>query len=150
VKEYMIGIFFISLIFGVLELIVYKPEGAFGEKGALAVLLFFSVLTPLAGILKPQTEKFPDFKTEENNSGEYIEVAKEAFEEGIKKEIAEKYSIKSEYITVASVDFSFESMRAGEIHVSLSARAGRLDPKKVEEYINSFNIGRCYVSFEIG
>ncbi len=148
-RDYMLGIFLISLILGVFECIMYK-SGSKGERFAFGVLIAFAVLSPLEGLVGSGDWKFPEYSPEYSDTGEYKERAKEAFEEGIKKEIADSFRINKEDIRVKTKGFSFEKMRAEKIYVTLSLKAAGADPKRVKEHIEGFGVGDCEVNFEIG
>ncbi len=150
-KEYMLGIFVISLVFGVLECLTYKPRGGMGERLALALLLAYAVLSPLEGLSLSAGGRFPiqtpDFSDE---SAAYEQTSQIAFEEGIARAVSEEFSIKEEYVKVSAEGFLFKEMKAERIRVTLSVKALAADPKRVEAYINSYGIGECEVCYEIG
>ncbi len=149
-KEYMMTLFAVSLILGVLEALLYKPGGR-GERAAFAVLLAFSVLSPIEGLMHSGSFDFPAFSPEEGEDVPAYEArAREAFEEGIASEISAAFGVKEEYVRVRAVNFSFAEMRAEKILVTLSFGAAGCDPERVKEYIEKLELGECEVGFEIG
>ena len=150
-REYFTSVFIVSLLIGFLEKFLYKEKGVFGEKAALAVILMFAVASPLPTLLSQDgvLPRFPDFSTGDVGEGEYEEVTKEAFEEGLRKQIADEFSISEEKITVRCINFSFKDMRAEKISVLLSLSAAGVDPQRVEKYVNGLGLGECEVQFEI-
>ena len=137
---------------GFLEKLLYKENGTFGEKAALSVILMFAIASPLPSLFSDLGE-FPflsDTQVGDLVGGEYQEVTKEAFEEGLGKQIAEEFSLKNDSVRVKCVGFIFSEMKAEKIIVTLSVSAAGVDPKKVEKYIDGFDIGKCEVQFEIG
>ena len=150
-KEYFTAVFVLSAFIGVIEKLVYNDSGKFGEKATLAIILIYAVLSPLPSLVS-EGGIFPelgDFGDGDLTGGEYIEVTKEAFEEGLKKTIAEEFSVNKDAITVRCFDFSFAEMRAERISVILSVSLAGTDPRRVENFINGLNIGECEVQFEI-
>ena len=150
-REYFAAVFVVSLLIGFLEKFLYKEKGVFGEKAALAVILMFAVASPLPPLLSQESvlPQFPDFGTGEVGTGEYEEVAKEAFEEGIRKQIADEFAVGEEKINVRCINFSFKEMKAEKISVLLSLSAAGVDPQRVEKYVNGLGLGECEVQFEI-
>ena len=150
-KNYFISVFVISLLIGLLERLTYRSDRSFSEKAALSVILAFAVISPLPSLLSETTfdPLVPEYG-ESVGEGEYLEVGREAFESGISKQIADKFSLREEDVTVRCSGFDFSVMRAEKINVVLSVSAGRADPEKVKRYVDGLNLGECEVSFEIG
>ncbi len=147
-NEYMLSVFGISLILGVLETVKYKKGG--GERLAFAVLLAFTVISPLEGLLNSDVGSFPVYSPEGlPDDAVYEEKAREAFEEGVTYEISDKFDIEREKISVRAFGFSFEEMRAEKITVTLSVKAAGADPKRIKKHIEKL-CEECEVGFEIG
>lgn len=151
-KEYFISVFVLSLFLGILEKFLYKENGVIGEKKALALVLVFAVASPLPGIFQNlgALPDLPEYSPDIEGGAVYEEVTKEAFEEGLKRQIADEFSLKKECVEVRVSGFSFEEMRAEKITVILSLAAANADPSRIEEYVNELSIGVCEVYFEIG
>ena len=151
-RDYFVTVFVLSLLMGTLERFLYEEKGIFGEKKALAVILVFSIAYPLPSLLNEEFEipLFPDYSFDSEGIPEYEEVTKEAFEEGMKKEIADKFSLSVDSVNVYALGFSFEKLKAEKIRVVLSLSCAGVDPLKIEKYVNALEIGECEVYFEIG
>lgn len=150
-RDYFTSIFLLSLLIGLLEKFIYKEKGEFGEKQALAVLLAFSLASPLPSLFSGGVELPlpPDFSGDGFGEGEYVEVTREAFESGIREEIADKFSLNEDSVTVRCSGFSFNEMKADKITVLLSLSSAGVDPRRIEEYVRGLEIGECEVRFEI-
>ena len=150
-REYFISVFTLSLFFGLAEMLSYRGRAAVAERGALALMLIFTVASPLPklfseGIALPSLPEYG----ENGGSGEFEEVTAEAVEQGLCRQIAERFSLKEEWIGVRCFGFVFEEMRAERIRVTLSISAARVDPEEIEEYVNGLGMGECEVVYEIG
>ena len=149
-RDYLSGVFLLSALFGLLEKILYGESGSLGEKKALAIILIFAVTAPLPTLISAEGI-LPDFSDiGKLPEGEYSEVTREAFEEGLQRALCDEFSLKKDGVTVRCFGFSFEKMRAERISVVLSLSAAGVDPDRVKKYINDLDIGECEVQFEIG
>lgn len=129
---------------------IYDGERSAISNVAISVVLLSALVSPLASLLSGlptlSIPELPDASPED--TGEYIEVAEEAFSRGIAELLAEKYSLPAESFAVKIEGFDFENMRADAIIVTLRDRAVVCDPLAVEKYINSYEIGECHA--EVG
>jgi hypothetical protein len=150
VTEYFISVFGITAAVSMLGYLVY-PRGGELVRSALSVLVLFVALTPLfsligslgtGGIFDP-----PDFDASEYRE-DYLEVTREAFCEGLRVHIAERYGISEDEVTVLAEGFSFKEMRAEKIRVILVGKAAFKDGKGIAKYVEGLGYGRCEV--EIG
>ena len=148
--EYCASVFGIVAAVSMLGYLVY-PRGGEWVRSALSVLVLFVALTPLfsligslgtEGIFDPS-----DFDASEYGE-DYLEVTRDAFCEGLRVHIAEKYGIFEEEVTVLAEGFSFNEMRAEKIRVILVGRAALKDGKGIAKYVEGLGYGRCEV--EIG
>ena len=91
-KEYMLSVFFISGIIGVLSLIAYRGKND-PSKAALGIILVYSVFSPITEL--PSEFDFGGFI---ENGGSISEsehelVAEEAFAEGVALAVADEFSL---------------------------------------------------------
>ena len=77
-------------------------------------------------------------------------VAEEAFADGIKTAIADKFLLNKEDISLKIKDFDMKSMRCAEIVIFLSGSAVLSDYRGIEAYINSLGMGECRVEIQLG
>ena len=82
--------------------------------------------------------------------GEYKRVAEEAFSEGIRRLVADRYGISTDKVEVYVFGYDFENMRADKIKVVMRGAAGLKDLRLVEEYLNGLNMGECEVRSDFG
>ena len=116
---------------------------------AISVILLLATVAPVAAFISQLSVKLPDLPTlPDTEVGEYAEVAREAFCDGIAELLAEKYSLSVDAFAVKCDGFDFTSMRAESLTVTLRGAAVRCDPLAVEKFINSYGIGVCHA--EIG
>ena len=148
---YFFTVFAASAVLGALGLLTYKENSAM-EKAAIAIIILYTVTAPIAEAVRDGGEMlFDELFTEEIDISEdgYVQVAKDAFEKGIRRAISDKYSIKEENISVRAVDFNFNEMKAGKIKVLLTGLAVISDTRGIEKYINGLGLGECEVNIEI-
>lgn len=147
---YFLTVFAVCAVLGALGMITYKENSAI-ERAALAIIILYTVSAPIADAVLSGGEFSIDLRADEAEilDDGYLEVAKEAFELGIRRAIAEKYSINLDDISVRSVDFNFNEMKARRIKVLLTGLGALSDRRGVEKYLNSLGIGECEVDIEI-
>jgi hypothetical protein len=149
-KEYLIGVLAVSALASLGALLSYKEDDK-SVRLAFSVLLAFAVLMPLSGAVGsfasgglPSIE-LPDGSTE----GEYIEVARSAFCEGVKSMVCLKFSLESEEVALGVSGFDFESMRCDTVELTLYGKAAFADFDALEKYIKE-SLGGCNVKICIG
>lgn len=129
--------------------LLYDGEREGASRGAISVILLLATIAPVAAFVSQLSLKaptLPDLPVAED--GEYTEVAREAFCDGIRTLLSENYSLSEDCFAVKCEGFDFTSMRAERLTVTLRGAAVRCDPLAVEKFINSYEIGDCHA--EIG
>ena len=148
---YFLTVFAACATLGALGMITYKENSAI-ERAALAIIILYTVSAPIAeAVLSGDGGFVIDINTNEENMIDdgYIEVAKEAFERGICRAVADKYSLNEGDVSVRAVNFTFSEMKAEKIKVLLTGLAALCDSRGVEKYLNGLGIGECEVNIEI-
>ena len=129
--------------------LLYDGEREGASRGAISVILLLATIAPVAAFVSQLSLKaptLPDLPAAED--GEYTEIAREAFCDGIRSLLSENYSLSEDCFAVKCEGFDFTSMRAERLTVTLRGAAVRCDPLAVEKFINSYEIGDCHA--EIG
>ena len=154
-STYFVSVFAISVCVGVLELISYNRNSA-AERAALGIIFLYVVLSPLADAAwnfelgDLSADNIADNIIGETEADvEYEAAAEEAFSEGIRRAVADKFSLPRESITVRIYGFEFSKMRCERIFLLLCGRAAFADNKAVEKYVNEMGLGECDVEIEI-
>ena len=148
---YFLSVFVSCAVLGAFGMITYRENSPI-ERTAFAIIILYTVSAPIAGAIFGGDEGFSiDLGVGESQMLDegYVEVAKEAFEQGISRAVSEKYSISTEDISVRCVDFDFNEMKAGKIKVLLTGLGALCDRRGVEKYLNGLGIGECEVNIEI-
>ena len=150
-NEYLVGVFGVVALLGTASLLSYKSSGDFATKIAFSVLLLYTVTVPVIELVSNAEFSFDieDYNPD-NQSGDYEAVAKEAFELGIKRAVAERFSLDEEKIRVLSEGFNFKKMKAEKIRIILSGHSSLANYKAIEKYIREAGLGECEVELEIG
>ena len=147
--EYICGVVGVCAVISLAGFVSYRGELDRAVKGALAVIMLAAIVLPLRGL---SLEGLPDFSEDgflPEGGAEYEKVGREAFEEGIRLAIAEKFHIDEENIAVTAVGYDFSSMRAERIRVLLSGGAVTADARQIRSYITEQGLGECEVEIEI-
>ena len=150
-REYAVSIFVFSAILGILSLLVYRAGEDRVSRFAFAVLLLYTVATPLGAVIEEiggLRFDMEDFSPEELGD-DYKKVAEDAFAEGIRRLICEELSLSEKHVDVHISGFDFENMRAEKIKVILSAACAFADPGRIQEVVEREGLGKCEVSFEV-
>ena len=129
--------------------LLYDGEREGASRTAISLILLLAAVAPVAAFVSQLSftaPTLPDLPTIED--GEYTDVAREAFCDGIRTLLSEKFSLSEDCFAVKCEGFDFTSMRAERLTVTLRGAALRCDPLAVEKFINSYEIGVCHA--EIG
>lgn len=148
---YAISVFLICLSVGVCLSLRYGRSG--GESLALGIILLSVVISPIAdGLMDFGGEGiFDKIEIPDGVDQEGIDsVIEEAFAEGIRRAVAEKFSLDGDNIRIRLYDFDRDSLTAGRIRIILSGGAAFADYKAVEKYIDGLGVGECDVEIELG
>ena len=155
--EYISSLVVLSSALGLVLYASYPSAQTKSVRFAAAVILLSATVSPLVSLVSSLTpddiESFlqgitsPDLP---EGAGKFEEVAEEAFCAGVKKLIAEKYSLSELDISVRAHRFDFQKMRAEKITVVLSGYAALADWRAISDFINSQGLGECEVNIKIG
>jgi hypothetical protein len=150
-REYIASLICAAAILAVLSVLSYKYDSDAGRRAAFAVLIIWITLVPLAKHINKNEISFPTFDTDMSEyKEEYKSVAENAFTDGVKAMICEKFSLESDLVDVRVYGFDFEKMKAERIKVLLSGKAAAASYKDIEEYVEDSRLGECDAEIEIG
>ena len=148
-SEYAITVFSILFISGVLSLLSYGSGRA--EKTAVGIITAFVILSPVLSLASElDISGVIDMVTNgayESDADPSV-VAEEAFAEGIKSAVAEKFLLNKEDISLKINGFDMKNMRCSEIVIFLSGSAMLGDYRGIRTYINSLGMGECRVEIQ--
>ena len=151
-KELVIVIVGVSSIAAVASFISH-PRHRSLTGGAIALLIALFIAMPLSSYLSElfHSDAFlpPDFDYD-TGSPEYEEVAREAFLDGIRRLIADEFSVDKEYILVKCDGFNFEDFTYERLYVTLRGRAASADARGIRFFIEENFTGECRVEIEVG
>ncbi len=143
-------VFAVAFAAAVASFLSYDGGKSVVLRAGISIVLLVAVAQPVMAFAEELSElrapTFSDFDAEQ--VGEYEEVAKDAFAEGVCRLIAEEYSLSEKNLSVKIEGFEIKSMTAKKIYVTLYGKAAFIDPRAVEKFINNYEIGECYA--EIG
>lgn len=148
-KEYIISSITLGLISGIILHLAHRELLPTVRTAAGIVLLSF-VIIPIGGFIRalPNIE-IPDFGTSELLPDGIHREGEEAFEIGIARAVAERFSVSADGVSVQCGGFSLEELSAERVTVVLSGDAARLDYRAVRSYIEeNLEVKRCEVRIE--
>lgn len=145
-----------SALLGIISYLSYQDGSDSTMRLAASVLLIYTALTPVMSFISDgkggKIDAIFESDIGQNFDGgeEYIEVAEDAFKDGISKLIFTKYGVNEEDSEIFVFGFDFEKMRAERICVVLRGVGALSDLRGIESYINGLGLGKCEVtvSFE--
>lgn len=148
---YALGIFAVCLICGLSTLLSHGSGRA--ERIAIGIISLYIIISPIAdGVSHFDVENWLGSLTvpEGEIDSEYTAMLEDAFTDGIKACVAEKYSLDKADVRVRVYGFNSSKLSADRIRVILSGGAIITDYKAVEKYLNTLGLGECDVEIEIG
>ena len=154
--EYLLSIVVFSAVVGFVSFVAYPGKSEKTIKFATAVLLLYTVLTPvftvMTGLRENEFEDIfnSDSDTEIGGKDEYLAVAENAFKEGICKLLCSKYGTKPDEMNIFVYDFDFKNMRCEKIKIVLFGRSATLDTRGMGTYITEQGLGKCEVDIRLG
>lgn len=159
-REYLVSVIVMSSLLGLISYLSYPGSSEKSMKFAVAVLLVYTAMTPIATFVSAfSEEEVQDFvqnvrdeinENQYGDKGEYVRVSEEAIKSGISKLIFTEYGIAEENIEVHILGFDFEKMKAKKISVILSGKAALSDYRSIENFVSELGIGKCEVNIEFG
>ena len=150
-REYIASLICAAAVLAILSVLSYKYDSDVGRRAAFAVLIIWVTLIPLTKHINVGEIKFPSFDIDMSQyNEEYKSIAENAFCDGVKAMICEKFSLDGEQLSVKVYGFDFEKMRAERIRVLLSGKASLASYKDIEKYVEESNLGECDTEIEIG
>lgn len=147
--SYALGALGICALTALAGFISYRGNADGAAKGALAVILLFSLVSAFSSIDFDFSFDISGEQFLPEGGGEYERVGREALEAGIRRLIADRYSLPEENISVRAEGYDFSAMRAERIFVLLSGRAVYADARAIKNYISEQGLGECEVDIEI-
>ncbi len=154
--EYLFSVVIFASVAGFLSFAAYPGKSEKTIKFATAVLLLYTVLTPVFAIVSGFTDGSiediltPDYEAPNPNDEEYLAIAENAFKEGICKLICTKYGAKSDEMNIFIYGFDFRSMKCEKIKVVLFGTSAILDTRGIAAYITEEGLGKCEVDIRLG
>lgn len=105
-----------------------------------AVLFFSLAISPLSELISAITElDVSDYletvKSETQTDGEYIAVCEDAYCEGVRIHVSEKFSLEYSDVSVSAEGFDFETMSASRVKIFLKNKAVLADSRAIEDYV---------------
>ena len=150
-REYIASLICTAAILAILSVLSYKYDSDVGRRAAFAVLIIWITLVPLVKHINKNEISFPTFDTDMSEyKEEYKSIAENAFTDGVKAMICEKFSLESDLVDVRVYGFDFEKMKAERIKVLLSGKAAAASYKDIEKYVEDSRLGECDAEIEIG
>ena len=106
----------------------------------------------LLGLLSalPELPSLPDFPSEEDGSPLYEARAEEAFCEGVRAAVCEKFSLEESEVSVRTEGFDVASMRAQRICILLKGKGTLSDTFSIASFVEAEGLGECEVEIEFG
>ena len=144
----------VSVVMGVLNFLSYPGQSEKVTRFAMAILLLYTVAVSIFSVASRLSDvdfdSSLDFPESEWGEVEFESRAKDAFSQGIRSLLCEKYGVDEGCVEVAVEDFDAKIMRAGKIKITLLGEAALLDYRGIEKYIEECNLGECEVEIRLG
>ena len=149
--EYLFSAFLICAAISVISYLSYSRTSDKALRGVMAILLLYVLILPISTlsseIFNLDISSYPSV----DSIGENLtaEGAEEAFSDGIRSLVVERYNIAEKNVSVKLYGFDFYNMRAERVSVFLSGAGVLIDSRGLEEYLNSLGLGECEVELLI-
>ena len=148
---YFISVFVICSGFGVLGILSYDEKNK-AQRAALGIIFLYVVLAPVAENLKSVGDATVDFEGIADEYGDegYEQIGETALSNGIRRAIAEKFSVSEGDVSVILRNFDFNEMKSDSVSVILTGKAVFSDSIAIKKFVNDLGVGKCEVEISIG
>lgn len=152
--SYLVTLALISSLVGIATYASYGEGEDRTLRSALAVILISVTVSPVISFVGGAVDggffeggfEIPELSVEDTD---FAERAEQAFAEGVRRFVAEEFSLSEGDIKVRLFGFSAEKMRAEKIKIILSGRAALADNRMIAERISSEGLGVCEVELDV-
>lgn len=151
-KAYLISVVLISALVSLCSHFLGEAGGQRFGRLAVGIVLLWAVISPLTSlsIALPALPPISLPPAEGEDAPLFEKRAEEAFCEGIRAAVCEKFSMKGECVSVRVEDFSVEKMRAGRILILLKGEEIFRDSFAIAAFVEGEGLGECEVEIEFG
>lgn len=143
----------VSLLSALAAFFSYGGASERAVRAAIAMIMIYTVCVPavrLVSDFSPEDLSVEVSVNKEIAEGEYLNVAKKAFCEGVRSFVADSFHINKDEIEVNAVDFDFEKMCAKKIKIKLCGRSAMADTDRIRDAVIDAGLGDCEVNIKIG
>ena len=152
-SAYLSSLVAISALVGICSFLSYSETTDRGLKIAVSVILVYTVILPAVTLVREAVEfdfdyyqsEIPEVSFEDT---EFSKTAEQSFADGIKKMIAENFSLSSDEVKVFVFGFDGKRMKAEKIKIILTGTAIVADARRIAYAVSLAGLGECEV--EIG
>lgn len=152
---YLISLVLISFLVGISSYLSFSGSGDRMLRAVSSLLVVYVIFTPIVTLVRG-LEEFENNEYEAEDfvppieESEFGKNAKEAFEEGVKRLVCERFSLKEEEVKAVAFEFDSIAMRAKKIKIILSGNAVYADARAVSYAVSSAGLGECEVEIGVG
>lgn len=152
IRTYMAAALAVCGLLTALSLLRLPSEVERAERAAFSVLLIAALATPTASVLSyiGTLIRLPSGERPTPDTSVYEQTLTDAFSEGVRRAVCEKFSVRAEAVRVGVRGFSVKEGRAESITVLLLGEAWHVDHRAVKSYIEKEGWGACEVRRESG
>ena len=147
-REYALSVFGMCALLGALSLIHYNKNCA--EKSAVRVLFAASLILPLLNTAVAFDGIIPSLPPYSQGEGEYTGVLEQAFSDGVRRAVCERFSLSEESVLVEVGGFDMSEMRAEKIKITLTGLSITADRRAIRKYVEGEDLGECEVTLSVG
>ena len=150
---YLASLIATSALVGISSYISFSDTGGGTVRTALSLIIICTVINPVVSLVREvERLEIGEYELEEFipeiNESEFGKNAKDAFEDGVKKFICEKFSLNDSEVRVVLIGFDTINMKTEKIKVTLYGDGAYSDLRGIAYEISSLGVGECEV--EIG
>ncbi len=151
-KGYLISVVLITALSALASHLLSGSEAARYGRLAIGTVMLWAVLSPLGSLPSspPSLPALPDLPETDTDSPLYEKAAEEGFCEGLRAALCERFSLKSEEISLCTEGFDAMKMRAERIRILLRGGAVFADGAAITAFVEGEGLGECEVEIEFG
>lgn len=150
-REYFAGVSGLCLLGSVFLQLIHgeRTEGA--TRVAFSLILIGFLVAPIGRAVRDLPDQLPPvFEDATDRMPMYERVGQDAFERGVSRAVAERFSLSEQEILVVAEGWDAQTMRASRVRITLTGRSVLADSRAVRDYVERSGLGACEVNIEIG
>lgn len=118
-------------------------------EAVMGIILLYAILSPIPALVREVDYDFEGYPQIEYNDA-FADTLESGTAEGIRLALCEKFDLRSDEVEVATEIAGADPLSFEKITVVLKGAAALSDYRRIREFVENMELGRCEVRIEYG